>query len=151
MIAEWAATDFLTAFRTRRECCRALLALSTEQQALIAADDYSGLLALLAHKQQVLDALLNDRGEPGELRRAWQSARDRFPARMRQECEQTLAETEDLLRQLLASEQAAADLLTARRDATEQALAAVHRGGEAQAAYDAPLSGDLSRRLDVDL
>jgi hypothetical protein len=144
-------TPFLTAFRTRRAYCHALLELADRQRALIAADETGDLLSLLTHKQQVLDALLDAGRQPVNVWQTWPTERERLPRPLRQECEQTLADTEDLLRQLMAAEEACAELLTSRRDACERALCAVNHGGAAQAAYGSPLSAVGSRRLDVDL
>lgn len=146
-----AMPDFLAAFRARRECCRALLSLSAEQASLIATDDFSALLSLLEHKQHLLETLLESHAPHNELRHAWQTSRDHLPASVRQECEQTLAETESLLRQLLEHEQTATELLTARRNATEQALQAVRAGQAAHTAYDASPVSNRPRHLDVDL
>jgi len=143
------AEEFLTAFRARRAYCRALLDLSAEQSALIAADEYSELIALLGHKQQLLDALLDVGRQPVDLWRAWATERDRLSAPLRQQCEETLAETESLLQELAAAEQSSTDLLTIRRDATEQALGTVNHGGAAHAAYGSLSDAAASRRLDV--
>jgi hypothetical protein len=143
------AADFLTAFRARRAYCRALLDLSAEQAALIAADEYSDLIALLTQKQQLLDALADAGRKPVDLWRAWQSERGQLTDSQRQECERTLAETESLLQELTQAEQSSTELLMSRRDATEQALGAVNRGGAAHAEYGSLSNAVRSRRLDV--
>jgi len=139
--------DFLAAFRARRAHCRALLELTMEQRALIATDDYTQLLRLLSHKQQVLDALLSVGREPVDVWGAWRSERERVPQPLRAECERTLAETEELLSQLLAQEQTCTAYLADRRHATESALCALNHGSAAQAGYGG--HERRSRRLDV--
>jgi hypothetical protein len=143
------ADRFLAAFRARRGYCQALLELSQRQQSLIAADDYADLVSLVAHKQQVLDALLEAGHEPAELWRAWRSERAALPDSLRQECDRTLADTEQLLQHLLSIDQSSIELLSRRRDAAERELCAVNQGDAAQSAYGAPLVAVAPRRLDV--
>ena len=145
------ADRYLAAFRSRREYCRALLDLSVEQQALIAAEDYAGLVELLSHKQQLLDELLDAGREPAALWQAWRTERDRLPGDARQACEAVLDDVEQLLQKLRASEAESTQQFSANREVAQQLLRDVNQGRQLLAAYQSPSDPTAFRRLDLDL
>jgi hypothetical protein len=145
------ANQYLAAFRSRRECCRALLDLSVRQQALVTAENHAGLVELLTHKQQVLDALLDAGRHPIDLWQTWRDDRDQLPGDLRQSCEAVLDDTEHLLQQLLTLEADSAAVLTRQRDETGRLLRDVNHGRQALAAYQSPSDAAASQRLDLDL
>ncbi|HUQ71898.1 MAG TPA: flagellar export chaperone FlgN [Planctomycetaceae bacterium] len=145
------ADRYLAAFRSRREYCRALLDLSVEQQALVTAEDYPGLVELLNHKQQLLDALLDAGREPAALWQAWRTERDHMPGDVRQACEVVLDDAEQLLQQLLALEAESTQRFSANREIAQQLLRDVNQGSQLLAAYQSPSDPAAFRRLDLDL
>uniref|UniRef100_A0A7C2NYZ2 Flagellar protein FlgN n=1 Tax=Schlesneria paludicola TaxID=360056 RepID=A0A7C2NYZ2_9PLAN len=145
------ADRYLAAFRSRRECCRALLELSAQQQTLAASGNYAELLELLAHKQQVLDVLVDPGRETLTLWQTWRQERDALPGEARRACEAILDEAEQMLQQLLGLEADSTAVLTVRRDHTEQLLRDVNQGRQALAAYQSPSDAVAAPRLDLDL
>jgi hypothetical protein len=139
------AERYLDAFRHRRALASALVELSVEQTQLLATEDYPSLSALLAHKQQLIDALL------AESVAGWRSERDRLPPGLRGDCEAILDETEQLMNQLLSLEADSTARLQQQRDVTERLLGDVNHGREAFAAYESPSDPIPIRRLDLDL
>lgn len=140
--------EYLTAFRTRRECCRALLELSREQLRLIDADDYNELIDLLQMKQRLVDELVGPANAPWK---SWKIDRNALPATARKTGDALLEETEQLLKTLLSEEQLGTNVLTARRDATERELSLLNSSSQIDSAYR-PASAVGSRLgLDIDL
>jgi hypothetical protein len=149
--ASLSATDYLAAFTARRECCRALIELSAQQSACIEHDDYSELLALLEHKQQLLDELWDAGRNAPPLWQTWRNIRDGIAPTLRAACDAVLAETDDLLRQVLTTEASSSALLIARRDAVERQLCLVNQAATTESAYRGMADLGGQRRLDVDL
>jgi hypothetical protein len=141
------ADRYLDAFRSRRAYARALVELSAEQAELVAAEDYAALTALLTHKQQLIDALL----EPTIAWQAWRTDRDKLPNIVRRDCEAILDEAEQLLNELLTCEADSTARLQQQRDTTERLLGEVNHGREAFTAYESPSDPIPIRRLDLDL
>ncbi|MDZ4686364.1 MAG: flagellar export chaperone FlgN [Planctomycetaceae bacterium] len=145
------ADRYLAAFRSRREYCRALLDLSVEQQALVTAEDYPGLVELLNHKQQLLDALLDAGREPAALWQAWRTERDHMSGDVRRACEAVLDDAERLLQELLSIETESTQQFSANREIAQQLLRDVNQGSQLLAAYQSPSDPTAFRRLDLDL
>lgn len=140
--------EYLTAFRTRRECCRALLELSREQRQCIETDNYAELMELLPMKQRLVDELV---GPPDAPWKNWKQDRTQLPTSSRLTGDALLQETEDLLQSLLAEEHVGTQELTARRDASERELAHLSSSQQIDSAYGpAPLAGSRLG-LDIDL
>lgn len=137
---------YLTAFRTRKECCRALLELSREQRLLIEADDYEALIELLQMKQRLVDELV---GPPDAPWKCWKNDRHNLSTATLALGEALLQETEELVQTLLAEEQVGTNELTARRDASERELAQMSSSRQIDSAYGpTPVVGS---RLGLDL
>lgn len=142
------ADEYLAAFRQRRECCRALLELSREQQRLIDAADYSELIELLQVKQRLVDELV---GPPSAPWKSWKNDQSGLPATARTTGDSLLEETEQLLQSLLAEEQVGTNILIQRRDASERELSQMNSSLQIDSAYrPAPLVGSRLG-LDIDL
>lgn len=140
--------EYLAAFRTRQECCRALLELSREQRSLIEADDYEALIDLLQMKQRLVDELV---GPPNAPWKSWKKDRETLSSSSRTAGDALLEETEALLQSLLAVEQLGTNELTTRRDASERELAQLNSSRQIDSAYGpAPLVGSRLG-LDIDL
>ncbi len=140
--------EYLAAFRTRRECCRALLELSREQIPFIEADNYEALIELLQMKQRLVDELV---GPPNAPWKRWKNDRGMLSPSLRTAGDALLEETEALLQSLLAEEQLGTNELTARRDASERELAQLSSSRLIDSAYGpAPMIGSRLG-LDIDL
>ncbi len=142
-------TNFLAVFSTRREYCRALLAMARRQVELVEDGDYAGLLELLARKQRLLGRLDQLSQSHPDLWQQWREWRDRLAESEREACERALQESEELLAEALAEERTGADLLAARRDETQRQLEAVTQGLRASQAYRPDLGASSHRHLDV--
>jgi hypothetical protein len=142
--------DYLAAFRERRAICAALLELSLAQGDCIRQDDYTELLALLQQKQQLLDDVARAAREQKLAWSSWSDQRDRLRAAERSECEQLLAQIEELLAQLLREEQAGTQLLNQRHDVTQRELASVNQGVRVREAYEGMTFKDGTRHFSID-
>ena len=144
------ANEFLQTFAERRQCIAGLLELSQRQLDLVEADDYSRLLGLLGGKQQIISRLEEmGRGRP-RLWDEWRQERGRLAPDVRQRCEETLAETEDLLARLLEQERISTECLARRRDDTARELRSVAAGSRVNQAYGESLAPVTHRFLDRD-
>ncbi|MBI1345886.1 hypothetical protein GC163_06315 [bacterium] len=146
-----ASENYLQAFSERRAYCLALIDLSQQQFQLIAAEDYSGLLGLLSHKQQLIDLLVSSGAPESDLWQEWKQGRDRLSAADRAACETILDDTETLLRQLMQQEAQCTTHVATRHEAVQTALQQVQQAGVALNGYDASSTGASHRRLNIDL
>ncbi len=145
------ATDYLKTFSERRQCFADLFELSKHQLRLVETDDYTQLLKLLGGKQQIISRLeAIGKGKP-RLWDDWREERDRIEPAARQACEETLAETEALLAELLEHERASTESLSLRRDQTARQLREVTSGSRVNQAYRDTLAPVTHRHLDTDL
>jgi hypothetical protein len=80
----------------------------------------------------------------------WHTHRDSLPPAFRQSCEETLAESERLLGELMEHERISTEFLARRRDETRSQLQQISAGSHAQAAYRDSLAPVTHRVLDVD-
>ncbi|HET6424292.1 MAG TPA: hypothetical protein VFG20_11450 [Planctomycetaceae bacterium] len=140
--------DYLTAFRARREVCRALLELSREQQQLIDADDYDELVTVLQMKQNLVDELLGGVDAPWKM---WKQQRAGLPVAGQHAGDVLLAETESLLLALLDEEQIGVSRLMTRRDVTERELTQITSAQQIQSAYHSTTVSGSQWGLDVNL
>lgn len=112
-----------------------LLALARRQVAVIAENDLTTLLTLLAGKQQLvnelqgLDRQLAPYQEQSPHARQWSSLAERT------RCQQQAARCEAVLREILAIEKQAEEQMTLQRDAVAQRLATFDRSAQAARAY----------------
>jgi len=132
----------------KRQVLSLLVQIAQRQSALIAASDMTTLLKLLAAKpglitqlQQVERSLDPFRTDDPD-RRIWASADDR------QACQESAAECERLLAELMRIEQRDENEMVRRRDVVAHQLQGVHSAHEARSAYSfAPLSSPASLDL----
>lgn len=114
--------DLQSVLTTRREYCRVLVDLARQQGAFIAADDYSGLLKLIAQKQQVIE-LMHELAAPfGKLPDYWNQVKSTLPPATRTACQAALASAESYLAEALQIEQTSLSTLAAARDETSREL-----------------------------
>jgi len=140
---------FLQTFSDRRQCFSDLLGFSAEQLSLIESDDYTRLLAILGSKQRVIGRLEEISRMHPWLWQEWQRHRDGLDSELRAACEKVLAETEDVLAELMQHERNSTTHLSRRRDETQFQLHRVTAGAQAQAAYRDSLAPRTHRHLDV--
>ena len=140
--------EYLAAFRARRECCRALLELSREQQRFIAENDYDELIIVLEMKQRLVDELAQTGATAWQ---SWKQNRAGFTAAEQRAGDALLAETESLLSLLLDEEQRGVTRLTAQRDTTERELAQINSLEQIEAAYRPVAVSGSQWGLDVNL
>lgn len=145
------AQHYLSAFKARTACCRALIELSLRQQRFVDADDYQGLIELLMHKQQLVDELLSPGADGQNFWQGWREVRSSLTAGERQRCEAVLDEANTLLQQLLPLEAGSEQELLTRREQTLRAMADLNLGRVAAQEYQTPVESVVSRRLDFDL
>lgn len=144
------ALDFIATFKDRRQCFADLLQISRSQLGLVETDDYPQLLRLLGGKQQIISRLEAISNRNPDLWEKWRGERQRLAPQTREICEQTLAETESLLAELLEHERIATETLSHRRDQTARQLAAVAGGSRMNEAYRDCLAPVTHRHLDLD-
>jgi len=145
-----AHSDYFRTFQDRRQCFADLLELSRRQLQLVETDDYPQLLGLLGGKQQILGRLEAISIREPRLWDEWRRERDRVALATRQACEQTLADTEVLLAELLEHERISTDTLARRREQTARQLQAVAGGSRVNQAYRDCLAPATHRHLDLD-
>jgi hypothetical protein len=141
--------DFLTLFTQRREHFFELLQLSKGQLALVEADDHAQLLTLLGAKQRIIGRLEELGQRRPDMWQEWRRDRDRLLPDARRSCEETLAETETLLAELLENERVSTETLARRRDATQRELRSVMHGSRVNQEYRDSLAPATHRHLDV--
>ncbi len=130
--------EFRGLFQRRHEYARLLLELSTKQQSLIEEGEFSGLIELLLRKQTVLDELQAISQTDPPLLEQWKKMRDTISMAHRNECDQWLVRSEEILAQLMDLEQRCTSQLQHKRDATQSQLEAVSSTIHLQDAYTQP-------------
>jgi hypothetical protein len=146
-----APSEYFRMFQDRRTCFADLLELSRRQLQLVETDDYPQLLGLLGGKQQIIGRLEAISSREPRLWEAWRRERDSLAPVVRQACEETLAETEVVLAELLEHERISTDTLARRREQTARQLQAVSGGSRVNQAYRDCLAPVTHRHLDTDL
>lgn len=145
------ASHFVAIFRERRALCRAIAELAGEQRRGLGNSDYSLVIETLQQKQRLVDELARASREQGLVWTSWTSQRERLGTDVRNECEQLLAEIEDLMAALLREEQADVQLLTTRLNATRRELAVINQGVQVREAYGSSTAAASSTGLVVDM
>jgi hypothetical protein len=145
-----APADYFRTFQDRRTCFVDLLQLSRRQLELVESDDYPQLLGLLGGKQQIIGRLEAISVREPRLWDEWRRDRNYLAPVVRQACEQTLAETEVVLAELLEHERVSTDTLARRREQTARQLQAVASGSRVNQAYRDCLAPATHRHLNMD-
>lgn len=143
------AQHFQTYFKQRRDAFQELLRLSQKQYQHIVGDEYSELLVVLADRQQTIDRVVSSRSEYGQVVENWRQLRDQLADSSRSQCDELLAEAEQLLTQVMKADEACTTELQARRDATKGQLQRIACGSQAHRAY-ASEEDSTHRFLDID-
>ena len=137
--------DLLSILKTRREYCRAMLALAEHQKTLIQNNRTTELIQLLAQKQRVLDGLMR----LNELEAGWKQSGQAMDACQSAEAAMIQAEADTIYAQIRSIEQEGASELIRRRDAIQNKLREL---GEVTHALPAGhLDGDGPRSMFLDV
>ncbi len=141
------AEEVLVLLRRQAQLYGGLEALAETQKSLVTGDDVGPLLALLAERQKLSDALMDVAGRLAPVRRSWASSRTRLPPPQRAEADRLVHEAEQRLERLIENDTRDARVLFGRRHSVAKALRMTHSTGEAMSAYrGAPSSAG---RLDL--
>jgi len=134
--------------RLQQKCeyARIIDDLSSQQQELIDAGDYSGLVQLLARKQTAVEYLQNASQVDPPLVEQWKQKRDQLPQELRIQCERWLSATETYLQETRSRDEKCTAEMQQRRDQTETQLAAISAAIHTQDAYRDPVE---SRHFDM--
>ncbi|ODA36519.1 hypothetical protein [Planctopirus hydrillae] len=114
----------------------ALKKLSADQAQLIEQENYADLIALLTHKQQLLDSMAEHRKA---YRDVWELIRTQgqsLPATAQELFSTRIREITTLTEELLAVESRASTALSARKNEVQAALSAASSAQAAASAYD---------------
>ena len=143
-------TDFLQVFTDRRDCFTHLLSLSSEQFALIEAEEYSQVLTLLGRKQEFINYLEELQQLHPDLVRDWNTSKSRLNRGLKAECDELLAETEQILRLLMALERQSTEEISSRKEQSRDELHSMSQASRANTTYGTALASTTGRRLSVD-
>ena len=128
-------TEFASLIDSRLAVLVQLLALARRQAAVIAENDLTTLLTLLAGKQQLVSELQGlDRQLAPHQKQSRESRQWSSPAQ-RTRCQQQAARCEAVLREILTIEKQAEEQMTQQRDAVAQRLATFDQSAQAARAY----------------
>jgi len=119
----------------QRDLYRALHTLAQRQRHLIAGDHPEALLDILQQRHRLVRALarLNARLTP--VRDDWANATANWPEAARRLAENLLAETREIMHDVLASDEQDSQLLAARQQALSQQVRAIPDARAANRAY----------------
>lgn len=119
----------------RGQYCRAIDELSREQQTLISSENYDGLINLLHHKGQLVDALTNQKNSYLAAVEFLKRSRPSLPADEARRVDAAVSGTMAMLKSLVDREKEATSSLEKQRTEVLSALSAVSRGKAAAVAY----------------
>lgn len=126
----------LQALELWKSYMQALKTLSADQAQLIEQENYADLIALLTHKQQLLDSMAEHRKA---YRDVWELIRTQgqsLPATAQELFSSRIREITTLTEELLAVESRASTALSARKNEVQAALSAASSAQAAASAYD---------------
>jgi len=143
-------TETLALLTEQRDLCRRLSGFAQAQHSLITGNEPERLLTLLADRQQLLDrlSLVGTRLRP--LQQNWRAVREGLSGHQAQMADALIAEVNQLLAGILHADETDAQLLSAKKNATAQAMGEVSRGRQAGAAYAAMATAGASATARVD-
>jgi hypothetical protein len=141
--------EIVSLFRDEAALYAKLEAYAERQRLLIAEEDTTPLLALLADRQKLSTALAVVGARLAPVRREWESWQVRLSADQRHEVERLARGTEECLRRVIDRDEQDARMLSARKQTAAQGMRTTHDAGAAISAYRTPVpSGERSGRLD---
>jgi hypothetical protein len=129
-------TDLLAELITRKHVVLSQLhQLSQRQLDIVATGDMTQLLAILAAKQKLLNALQEVERKLDPFRAQNPEGRNWRSPELRQKIRRTAEASEALLKQIMELEQQSESQLVSRRDTTAQRLQGTHGAWQASQAY----------------
>jgi len=141
--------DIVSLFRDEAALYTKLESYAERQRSLIAEDDATPLLALLADRQKLSMALAVVGARLAPIRRDWESWHTRMSPAQRAEAEQLARDTQECLRRVIDRDEQDARMLSARKQTAARGMRTAHHAGAAISAYRTPLrGGERSGRLD---
>jgi len=130
--------DRLVVLLTRqRDLCVQLAKLAESQRSLITGDEPERLLEVLAKRQGLLDEVTAVSQQIRPYQQNWPEVRSKIPEETSREVDQLIKEVHDHLSNILAEDREDAQLLSARKSSTSQALGKIKTHQQAGAAYTA--------------
>lgn len=135
--ATGSGAEVLNLLRQQRDLCVRLARLAEQQRQLITGDQPEQLLGVLASRQSLLEQLEAVASGLRPYQRAWRATRAQMDAATGSEADRLVAEVNTLLGDILRSDAADAELLSARRTATARQMAEVRQTRQAGHAYAA--------------
>jgi hypothetical protein len=134
--AESALAAQLIPLLTRQlELYRTLQQLAERQRALVTREDTQPLLALLAERRQIVDALTRMSRELAPVQAQWRQNREKVAAKEQAHIESLLGESSSILQTVLEHDAEDARQLAARKTTTAGQLERIGTGRNALAAY----------------
>ncbi|MCG3180684.1 MAG: hypothetical protein BIFFINMI_03047 [Phycisphaerae bacterium] len=129
------AEELLDLLHRQHKLYQELHRLAQQQRSLIAAEDPSGLLAILSSRQRLIDQLsrINSRLEP--VRADWKRIEQRLSTEQRKTAGRLVEQVGQLLAEILAADEADSRTLSARKAATGEQIRNLAAGSQVQAAY----------------
>jgi hypothetical protein len=137
----WDTDQLAELIRRKHDCLLRLHEMGRSQLQLVASDELTELLLVLAGKQQLLEHLQLIERQLDPFRdqepdsRRWRSSDDR------RRCAELVDRCEGLLAEIVEQERRSEAQLCLRRDEAAARLQDVHRASQARGAYQAPVSG----------
>lgn len=128
-------SDVLSLLRQQRDLCVRLARLAEQQRQLITGDQPEQLLGVLASRQSLLEQLDTVANGLRPYQRAWRATRSEMDAASGSEADRLVAEVNALLGEILRSDAADAELLSARKTATVRQMADLRQTRHAGNAY----------------
>lgn len=119
----------------QQDCYRRLCLLSEKQKALVAGDDGRALLALLGHRQRLVDELVDRSAEISPYRRQWTEFYAGLDGGHRKQISELLEDLNGSLGAILQDDRRDSATLTAKRNVVAGTLAAYDAGRRACTAY----------------
>jgi len=135
--------DALSLLREQESLFGRLEALASRQRPLVAAEGMEPLLSLLADRKRLLDEMIQVATRLEPILQGWPRFRERLTPAEQVEADRLLALSHDRRRRLRESDERDARILAVRRKGVAEKLQASYSGGEAIAAYQAPVHGTV--------
>ncbi len=137
--------EVLSLLSEQRDLCRQLGQFVELQRSLITSGDAERLLTLLGDRQHLLDRMSHVGQRLRAFQRNWPAVRAGMAPADAARSDALIADVNRLLAAILKTDEADAQLLSARKNATAQDLGQVRQGRQVGAAYTAATAPASSR------
>lgn len=129
--------DLTTLLTRQRDLYVQLGRLAEGQRSMITGDEPERLLTILAERQRLIDQLESVSRRLKPYQANWRQVRGSLPPEQADEVDHLVGEVNSLLTGILQKDEADAQLLSARKGRTAQAMSELKAGRKAGAAYAA--------------